>query len=76
MQLARGLVDVRGASGWFTVQGVAGVGVGAYHTQTGSAAECTESNDVGATLLVVFVPVSTGPRSCAAEIPGIYDALP
>ena len=63
-----------GASGWFTVQDVASVGVGAYYQQSGSGGSCTESLDAGVDLLVVYepVPVESGP--CTAEMPWVYDS--
>jgi hypothetical protein len=65
-----------GASGWLTVQDVASVGVGAYDSQTGSGSGCQETREVDVDAAVVFVPVTTGPSPCAAELPSLYDAVP
>ena len=65
-----------GAGGWFTVQDVGGVGVGFYHTQQGVAEDCRESNDVGVSAGIVYVPVSTGERDCVAEYPEFRYLVP
>lgn len=65
-----------GAGAWFTVQDVGGVGVGVYHTQRGIAEDCRESDQVGVTAGIVYVPVDSGERACAAEFPELYYLVP
>lgn len=63
-----------GAGGWFTVQDVASVGVGFYSMQTGTAESCQDSYELDVDALIIFVPITTGPMSCAAQMPWLYDS--
>lgn len=65
-----------GASGWFTVQDVASVGVGVYSQQTGTGAGCQETQQIYVDAAVAFIPVVTEPRPCTAEMSFLYDEVP
>jgi hypothetical protein len=65
-----------GASGWFTVQDVASVGVGVYYQQGGAGADCRESYAVYVSAAIVFVPVTPDSQPCATELPYLYDETP
>jgi hypothetical protein len=64
-----------GTGGWLTLQGIASVGVGAYHQQSGTGESCQEQSELDVDAIVVFVPLITDPQPCTAELPLLYDIV-
>ena len=65
-----------GASGWFTVQDVASVGVGVYYQQSGTGQDCREQFAIYVDAVVTFIPITPDSQACTTEAPFLYDEVP
>lgn len=65
-----------GVGGWWTVQDVAGVGVGVYWQQLDDDDGCREQAAVYATVLITTVPVIGPEGECSVDTPWLYDETP